>query len=99
MVLSKKTTKKAKVVNNSRPKASKKPFKIAAPFRWIFNKVLRPAGGYFKGSWQELRQVYWPNRKATWSMTLAVILFSGFFFIMIVLLDDLFAWLFKQVIK
>ncbi|MFZ1250462.1 MAG: preprotein translocase subunit SecE [Candidatus Microsaccharimonas sp.] len=55
-------------------------------------------GGYFKGAWFELRQVRWPNRKATWSLTLAVILFSIFFVILIVLLDTFFKWIFELII-
>ena len=55
-------------------------------------------GGYFKGAWIELRQVRWPNRKATWALTVAVILFSLFFMGLIVLLDMLFKWIFEIII-
>ncbi len=55
-------------------------------------------GGYFKGAWVELRQVRWPNRKATWALTVAVILFSLFFMGLIVLLDMLFKWIFEIII-
>jgi preprotein translocase SecE subunit len=43
--------------------------------------------GYFVGAWRELRQVRWPNRRMTWSYTLAVIIFSVVMAIFIVLLD------------
>ncbi|HUC96716.1 MAG TPA: preprotein translocase subunit SecE [Candidatus Saccharimonadales bacterium] len=56
-------------------------------------------GGYLKGSWQELRQVRWPNRKATWGMTAAVIFFTGLFVALIVFLDWVFSTLFNLVIK
>ena len=56
-------------------------------------------GRYIKGSWQELRQVRWPNRRATWGMTGAVILFTAFFVALIILLDWAFSQLFKLVIK
>lgn len=56
-------------------------------------------GGYFKGSWQELRQVRWPNRKATWGLTAAVLLFTGLFVAIIVGLDWVFSTLFKLIIK
>jgi len=56
-------------------------------------------GRYLKGSWQELRQVRWPNRRATWGMTGAVILFTAFFVGLIIILDWLFSQLFKLVIK
>lgn len=53
---------------------------------------------YFKGAWTELRLVRWPNRSATWSLTLAVILFSAFFVVLVVLLDILFKYLFELII-
>lgn len=56
-------------------------------------------GGYFKGAWFELRQVHWPNRKATWSLTGAVLLFTGFFVVLILLLDVLFKYLFELILK
>ncbi len=62
-------------------------------------KVLAKIRGYFKGSLQELRQVRLPDRKSTWSMTLAVILFSAFFVDLIILLDDAFRGLFTLIIK
>ena len=55
-------------------------------------------GGYFKGAWQELRQVRWPNRKATWELTAAVIVFSVFFLVLIMLLDALFKYLFELIL-
>jgi preprotein translocase SecE subunit len=61
--------------------------------RWI-----RAIGGYFKGSWQELRQVSWPTRKATWGMTLAVMLFTLVLAVIILLLDLGFEQLFKRII-
>ncbi len=54
--------------------------------------------GYFKGAWHELTQVRWPNRRATWSLTAAVIIFTGFFVGLIVLLDLLFKFLFEQLL-
>jgi len=61
-------------------------------------KILTGIGGYFKGSWIELKQVRWPNRKSTWSLTFAVILFSAFFILLIILLDTGFTELFKLII-
>lgn len=54
--------------------------------------------GYFAGAWHELRQVRWPDRKATWGLTLAVILFSLFFAALILGLDYLFNELFRKVL-
>ncbi len=55
-------------------------------------------GRYFKGAWQELRQVRWPDRKNTWAMTGALIGFTAFFIIVILFLDFLFSELFKQIL-
>jgi len=56
-------------------------------------------GGYFKGAWFELRQVRWPNRRATWSLTIAVLVFSAFFVVLILLLDVLFKYLFELILN
>lgn len=62
-------------------------------------KPLRAITGYFQGAWYELLQVRWPNRKATWSLTAAVLIFSAFFTLLIVLLDALFKYLFELILK
>lgn len=64
-----------------------------------FIKTLFAIGGYFKGAWVELRLVRWPNRQATWGLTFAVILFSGFFALVILLLDILFKYLFELILR
>ena len=72
--------------------------KTRRPVKGIFGALLRPftlLGGYFKGAWVELRQVRWPNRQATWSLTLAVLLFTAFFATLILLLDAGFKYLFE----
>ena len=56
-------------------------------------------GTYFKGAWYELRQVRWPNRKETWGLTAAVMIFSAFFIVLIVLLDALFKYIFELILK
>ncbi|HEU5121858.1 MAG TPA: preprotein translocase subunit SecE [Candidatus Saccharimonadales bacterium] len=56
---------------------------------------IKASGGYFKGAWQELRQVRWPNRRATWSMTAALLVFTAFFVALILLLDALFKYIFQ----
>ena len=65
---------------------------VKAP-RWI-----RAIGRYMKGSWQELRQVRWPNRRVTWAQTLAVIGFTLVMVAFILALDYGFETMFKQVI-
>ncbi len=61
--------------------------------------VLGKIGGYFKGAWQELRQVHWPTRSATWGLTGAVLLFSAFFVVFITLLDAGFKFIFEQILR
>lgn len=83
--------------------AKKKTTKTRAPRRVTkFEAKLRaffaPMTGYFIGAWQELRQVRWPNRASTWSLTLAVIVFSLFFVVLVTLLDILFEALFELLI-
>ncbi len=77
--------------------AEKKPSKIKA-LKVNTTKRRNPPRAtrdYFVGAWQELRQVHWPNRRATWGLTLAVLLFSGFFVALILLLDAGFKYLFE----
>lgn len=56
-------------------------------------------GGYFKGAWQELREVRWPDRRATWSMTGALLGFTAFFVALILLLDALFKYIFELILQ
>lgn len=80
-------------------KKTTKTVKVAKePTNW-FLKALYGIGRYFKGAWVELKQVRWPTRKATWGLTLAVILFSAFFVVLILLLDALFKFIFELMIK
>lgn len=68
----------------------KKPFILFRPFVALFN--------YLRDSWKELRQVRWPNRKATWKMVIAVLLYTALFVILISLLDIFFTWLFNLIL-
>ena len=54
--------------------------------------------GYFKGAWFELRQVRWPNRRATWSMTAALLIFTALFVGFILAVDLLWEYLFKLIL-
>ncbi|HYG83814.1 MAG TPA: preprotein translocase subunit SecE [Verrucomicrobiae bacterium] len=72
--------------------------KPAPKFLRIITAPFRAIGRYVKGSWQELRQVQWPNRSATWSLTLAVILFTLFFAVLILALDSGFQYLFNRIL-
>ena len=86
------TPKKAKVKNDVKAKEpkTKKPFVLFRPFIAL--------GRYFKESWQEIRQVRWPNRKATWKMVLAVIIYTAIFVAFLVALDALFSLIFNQIL-
>jgi preprotein translocase subunit SecE len=60
--------------------------------------IFAAIGGYFKGAWIELRQVRWPNRRATWSLTGAVLAYTAFFVIIVLLLDAAFKYLFEIIL-
>lgn len=63
-------------------------------------KIKHPFGPllrYLKGSWYELRQVRWPDRRTTWGMTGALLLFTLFFVVVILLIDAGFSQLFKLI--
>lgn len=72
-------------VNPTEEPATKNPFKAFAR--------------YVKGAWYELRQVRWPDRAATWSLTLAILVFTAFFVVLVILLDTGFNWLFEQILR
>lgn len=108
------TPEKVKSVSSKKTKASEKASKITAPRKKRVAKVknvdkplskhwyvrfFQHIGRYFKGSWYELKQVRWPSRGATWGLTVAVLVFSGFFVGLIVLLDLGFNALFEIIIK
>ena len=57
---------------------NKKVFILFRPFVALFR--------YLRDSWHEIRQVRWPNRKATWKMVLAVLAYTALFVILISLL-------------
>lgn len=82
------------------PKGSKtaKPVVRVSKVAKTAASPLLAIGSYFVGSWQELREVRWTNRKTTWSLTLAVLLFSTVLTILIVLLDLLFDFISKRIL-
>ncbi len=84
--------KTAEVKKEQKPTAPKPPKKRSA-------NPIKAFGGYVKGAWQELKQVRWPTRRATWELTVAVLLFSLFFIVLISLLDVGFKALFEFIIK
>lgn len=89
-----KPAKKAKAKTNVGQTPAPKRLDPLAPVG-ILVRIFGAIGGYFKGAWFELRQVRWPNRRATWSMTGALLGFTAFFIVFILLIDALFQYLFK----
>ena len=85
----KKAEKEAKKAEKA--KSNKKVFILFRPFAAF--------GRYMRDSWREIRQVRWPNRKATWKMVLAVMVYTILFVALISLLDLFFTWLFSLIIK
>lgn len=91
-LVTKKPVQKAASSNNDRSKHTPKKQSSS-------KNIFQAIGGYFKGAWQELRQVRWPNRRTTWALTFAVIIFTIFFLVLITLLDTAFKFLFEQIIS
>ena len=91
--LAKQTRKEAKQAEKkvAKEKSDKKPFILIRPFVYL--------GRYIHDSWRELRQVRWPNRKATWKMVLAVLIYTALFVVIISLLDMFFTWLFSLILS
>ena len=76
-------------VKKSKPKAKKttKEQKSTPAWLLVVGKPFFAIGRYMQGAGEELKQTRWPNRKATWGLTIAVILFSAFFAGLILLAD------------
>lgn len=53
---------------------------------------------FIRNSWQELKQVTWPNRQETTKMTLAVVMFAAVFGVLIAAADFGLEKLFREVI-
>ncbi len=85
-----KIKKAEKEIGKSKKKSEKKPFILFRPFVALYR--------YLRNSWMELRQVRWPNRKATWKMVLAVMVYTLLFVVIISLLDLFFSWLFNLIL-
>lgn len=82
-------------ISKSTPKKVETATVSEAPKKAKRTNPAKAAGGYFKGAWYELKQVRWPNRRATWGMTLALIGFTAFFVAFILLLDAAFKYTFQ----
>lgn len=80
-------------------KAKTKSKKVEGKKVFILFRPFVALGCYLRDSWREIRQVRWPNRKATWKMVLAVLVYTALFVLIISLLDLFFTWLFSLIIK
>lgn len=75
-----------------------KPFKtrpMRFVGRWLSRLLLI---NYFRNSWNELKQVTWPNRKQTTQLTIAVFVFALTFAVMITIVDYGLDKLFRKVL-
>lgn len=81
-----KQSRKAKTAKKEKKPMGKIKKTITAPFRYVHE------------SWLEIRQVRWPNRKATWKMVGAIFVYAAFFIVFIMLLDALFNFIFSKII-
>lgn len=90
-----KAPKKKNVAENKSAAKKKNEISKSAKPRKNNKGFFKKLGNYFKGSWQELKKVQWPDRKATWSLTIAVLVFTAFFMVVILLIDILFQELFN----
>ncbi len=86
----KKALKAEKKAEKAKAREGKKVFILFRPFAAF--------GRYLRDSWRELRQVRWPNRKTTWKMVLAVVIYTAIFVAIIVLLDLLFTFIFNKLL-
>jgi preprotein translocase SecE subunit len=77
----------------------RKPVKAASkPLGWLKKALGWLVPKYFVNSWRELRQVYWPNRRETWRLTLAVFVFAIIFGALVAGVDKSLDVIFKKVV-
>jgi preprotein translocase SecE subunit len=96
----KKTTKANKKQEKAAKKSDKPEKKLPLPLR-VVTAPFRPFkafGRYVHNSWLEIRQVRWPNRKLTWKLTFAMLVYTAIFVVFIMLLDVLFTFVFNQIL-
>lgn len=94
-----KTAEKAPKSNLKTKKPLPKGIKIIQkPFAFI-GKPLVTLARYIKASWREIRQVRWPNRKTTWKMVFAVLMYTILFAAIIMILDAIFTLIFNNLLK
>lgn len=70
-----------------------KPFRVVG--RFVLRFLVPP---YFRNSWKEMSLVTWPDRLQTKRLTVAVIIFSIIFGVLVAIVDFILDKLFKKVI-
>lgn len=80
-----------KALENPGEKPLNEVFLLARPFVAL--------GRYFRDSWRELRQVRWPNRKASWKLTFAVLVYCAILMAFILIIDLIFTFIFETILK
>lgn len=101
MAIHKVTAKEEKPTKKSETTRQVKAPKVSTPAAEA-PLILRPfiaIGRYFKGAWQELREVRWPTRRATWGLTVAVLIFTALFMVIILSLDAGYQSLFELILQ
>ena len=99
VIKDKKTEKSEKAAKKLARQKEKQAKKAEGKKVFILFRPFVALGRYLRDSWREIRQVRWPNRKATWKMVLAVLVYTALFVLIITLLDMFFTWLFSLIIK
>ncbi len=82
------------------PKSSNRKKRDEKPVKQYFI-VFRPFIAfwrYLRDSWIELCQVRWPNRKLTWKLTIAVLIYCAIFIAFVVILDVFFTFVFNLIL-
>ncbi|MDR0887536.1 MAG: preprotein translocase subunit SecE [Candidatus Nomurabacteria bacterium] len=72
-------------------KDQKEAKKTRNPLKMLWN--------YIKASFRELKEVRFPNGKATRKMLFGVLVYVGLIFVIIWALDILFNWMFKAILS
>ena len=96
VVVQDKKTEKAKKKEQKKAKKAEKRENNKKVF--ILFRPFVALGRYLRDSWKEIRQVRWPNRKATWKMVFAVFVYTAFFMVIILLLDLFFRFIFGLIL-
>lgn len=95
------TTQPTKLAKSAQSTKIKKLKFLTAPLILVkfLAKPFIKFGKYLKGAWSEIRQVHWPNRKTTWKMTGAVLIYTTLLILFILAVDAIVSTIFNQIIR